>query len=409
MKGVVAHGLLALLGLLFAYQTWTREAETDEDQGSQVTIAECAADGVQQLSLESPTHRILVEPSTQKAGTTYWITTRRRPESEIAAGKDKHKDASKDASKDKDAKETPEPSSAELADAQAAAKSAEPGRVDPTLPKRFLANAAFGEYLERLTPVRALRALGQLPKEKLGDFGFNDVGTRIALRCAGKQLDLEVGARTYGTGQRYVRDASTKAVYLVEETFVSDLQSAQFKFMQSDLHAFELDEVDAATLSARGAKKQLLHRDRKLQSQALWVDASAPQKRNELYGNWFSRMARLRVRDFLAEGAEPGSDVASPAGGKVVPGEITPVLTIEYAVEGKPKGKLELVRVDAGEQSRYYARSETTKVWVTLFDSSAKDVEQDLGLVVGVDEPKAAPAAAAPAVLAPSAAPAAGH
>jgi hypothetical protein len=66
------------------------------------------------------------------------------------------------------------------------------------------------------------------------------------------------------------------------------------------------------------------------------------------------------------------------------------VLTIEYASDGKSRGKLELVRIDAAGQSRYYARSETTKTWVSLYDSSAKDVEQDLGLVVGVEEPKAA-------------------
>jgi hypothetical protein len=60
------------------------------------------------------------------------------------------------------------------------------------------------------------------------------------------------------------------------------------------------------------------------------------------------------------------------------------VLEIEYKLEGKPKGKLEVARIDNPNGERYfYARSETTATWVTLFSTAFKEVEADIPLVVG--------------------------
>jgi hypothetical protein len=353
MKAVIVHGVLALLGLAFAYQTWTRPPDAEEAPGA-VTVAECREADLRTLQLESNTHRVTVEPQRQKDDTLYWITTQKKP--------------SEAASKKPDA------------------GAAEPVKEDETLkPKRFLANAAFKDYLKQLAPLRAVQGLGVLPKEKLADFGFEKVETTLELHCGGaggdKPIALEAGAKTFGSGQRYVRDAKSKQAYLFNDALVSDLQSAQFKFMQTDLHVFQPADIEEVSVEVRGAKKRLLHRDRKLTDRATWVDAGTPDKKNELYDNWFSRLSRLRARDYLAAGAEPGSDVKSGAG------EQTLALRIDYKVDGKPDGKLELVRVQEGATpARYYARTETTRGWVTVFDSAAKEVEQDAAMVVGLEE-----------------------
>jgi hypothetical protein len=149
------------------------------------------------------------------------------------------------------------------------------------------------------------------------------------------------------------------------------------------LHPWKPEDVEEVVVEAQGAKKKLIHRDRKLQ-QAQWVDDAAPAKRNELYANWFSRLSRLRARAYLDRGAEPGSDLKAA-------GSATPVVRIDYKVAdaGNTKGSLELVRVDENGVGHYYARTETTHAWVALFDSAAKDVEQDVGMVVGVEQPSA--------------------
>ena len=355
MKAVIVHGLLALFGLGFAYQTWTRKPEQETAPGS-VVAAECSEPGLQKVFLRTPTHEVTVEPKREGGRANYWITM-------LSKAPDDKADKAHDKPKVDD-------------------------KSKASAPKRFLANATFADYLKRITPLRALRSLGVLPKNKDTDFGFDKVGTFVTLQCAGHSVDFEVGARSFGASQRYVRDAKTHTTYLFDDQVVGDLESASYKFMQADLHTFTNEDIEEIAVAAHGAKKRILHRDRKLPDQSLWVDASAPAQRNELYNNWFSRVARLRVRSYLPSGAEPGSDLEGLAAGT------ESVLTIDYKVADKPSGKLEIVRVDEKGVGRYYARSETTGGWVAIYDSAAKEVEQDVGMVVGTEQAPSKPAGA---------------
>jgi hypothetical protein len=148
--------------------------------------------------------------------------------------------------------------------------------------------------------------------------------------------------------------------------------------MQNELHTFILADVDEATIKAGELTKKLVQRDRALPGQAQWVDAAKPDQRNDAFGNWFERVAKLRIRKYLAPEQAPGDDIEGPHPAA------EPVMTIEYRLEGKPKGKVELMRVvsDNGERT-FYARTETTEVWARLFDTLAKEVESDLPLIVG--------------------------
>ncbi|MET0389129.1 MAG: DUF4340 domain-containing protein [Polyangiales bacterium] len=393
MKSVIVHALLALFGLGFAYQTWTRKPDEETTEGS-VAITECDVAGLSKLSLDTPTLEVRVEPVRENNDTKFWITTRHRTPDEIAKLKAAESGGKPDAAAKADAHgDTAEDGHAEAKPDDAKPDDAKPDDAKPEdpakpkelpesqRPKRFLANTAFRDYLKRLTPVRAQRSLGKLDKAQDADFGFDKGGTVLQLECSGRALELVAGARAFGASQRYLRDPKSEITYLMDEQLVSELESSQFKFMQSDLHDFKSEDIEEVSVSAQGAKVRLLHRDRKVADQAQWVDEKSPAKRNELFNNWFTRLGRLRARAYLPPTAEPGSDLKGAATGS------TPVLALEYKVADKPTGKLELVRVDESGLAHYYARTETTRGWVTLFDSAAKEVEQDVGMVVGVEQP----------------------
>ncbi len=381
MRGVLLHGALALAGLLLAYQTWTRKPEDDGASTAELTVLACTEANLQSIKLEMPTHLVDVAPRRTSGLPSYWITTRRKKVEEMdPAPGDKKPASAKPAANV--AADSGAPPNAPATDKPGATPAVQ--KLDPTVPRGFLTNASFKDYVKRVTPLRAVRALGPI-REKLADFGLDAVGTRITVACGGKSVQLEVGARTFGTGQLYLRDAKSKDAYLFDDAFVSDLESAQFKFMQTELHAFAVDDVDEAKVTARGIEKRLLQRDKKLGEQGHWVDASAPTKRNELYNNWFARLRKLRVREYLPEGTQPGAELAPGSTGAV-----TTVVTIEYTHDGKPSGRLELVRVQQGSAAHYYARTETTQGFVTLYDSAAKELESDVGLVMGLEDAAAA-------------------
>jgi hypothetical protein len=355
MKGLVIHALLALAGLLFAYQTWTRPVEIEEKRTTaleEVVLLQCTPEKLESIEVDFPTHNVLLRPDEPKTG--YWITS-----TPSAAKKTQADAGASDAGKP-----------AELKGVRT---------VTATAPVTFRGNSVTPSLLKQLLPVRALRDLGELDASRDADFGFDKAGTTYTVKCGGEEVVLTVAGRTYGNNDHYVRDQRTGKSYLMLGQPFADLQAAQYKLMQNELHVFKLDEVDEAIVKAGGQSRRLLQRDRALKGQAQWVDAAKPDQRNETFGNWFGRVAGLKARSYMPRASKPGEEVDD-----AVVGPPVTVLEIEYKLEGKPKGKLEVARIDNPNGERYfYARSEATATWVTLYGSAFKDVEADIPLVVG--------------------------
>jgi len=365
MRGLAIHAVLALAGLLFAYQTWTRPAVVEEALVDEPVVLQCKPEQLERLELEMPTHSVALAPVGTGKARTYWLTSS-PPAKKLEELADKAADAGVDAA------------APELKGVR---------KLDATAPVTFRGSAAVDALLAELLPLRALRDLGTLDKSRDAEFGFDKAGTTFRLSCGGQSITLTVAGRTYGNNDSYVRDQKSGKTYLLRGKPFVDLQAAQFKLMQNELHAFALADVDEAVIKAGDTTRTLLQRDRAIPGQAQWVDADKPDQRNEAFGNWFGRVAKMRVRKYMPRGAEPGAEMTDPHGAP------ERVMEIEYKLEGKPKGRLEVVRI-AGERGEryYYGRSETSEVWATLFDTLVKEIETDLPLVVG-----AAPTSSEPA------------
>lgn len=377
MKGLAIHAALAVFGLLFAYQTWTRPAVTEEPLAvsGEPLLLDCKPDQLEKLELQVSTHTVQLVPDRSKTPAAYWLTT-----TPVAA--------------------KPKEAEAKKADAGAELASSEPGKpdakglhtIEAQAPVTYRGSQRVAELLADLLPLRPLRDLGKLEASRDAEFGFDKATTTFRATCGGQAVALTLAGRTYGNNDSYARDLKTGKTYLLPGKPFVELQNAQFKLMQNDLHAFTLADVDAATIKVGAQAKQLAQRDRAVRGQAQWVDAAKPDQRNEAYGNWFDRVSKLRIRKYLPRNATPGDELSGEHGA------VTPVLQIDYALEGKPKGKLEIVSVAGDKDQRhYYARTETSEVWVTLYDTLVKEIEADLALVVGEGAASQAPAAPAAA------------
>jgi hypothetical protein len=253
------------------------------------------------------------------------------------------------------------------------------GEEEPKEPVEFIASEVVDEYLKRVAPFTALRSLGEVPEDSLEDIGLKDIKTHLRVECGRRSVEFEVGGSAYGSGERYIRKKGEKTVYLVDEAVVTELERAQQRMMQRELHRFETTEITGLTVKAFDRERNLLQRDRHEARTAQWVDADDPEQLNELYGNWLTRVERLRAQQYLALDAEPGSDMEN------VTVAAEPVVVIEYRGDGDAElGRLELVKVPA-EQPEYYARTETTRAWVKVVRSLAQQVEDDVRPVVGLE------------------------
>lgn len=355
MKAVLVHGLLALFGLIAAYQTWTR-GEQDESPPGEVTVVECDTAAFVSLSLQSKDKKVVVEPKKSAKSDSYWFTIEKSKPEKAASGEQTESKQTENDTKSKNEE-----------------------RVER---EHFLANDKFSELMKWLVPLRAVRGFGKNSRELDKEFESNEEEEQptLTLTCGAEKHSFQVGSRTYGTGARYVKNKATNEVFLFPGDVIRDLQSAKYKFMQRQLHGFKIKEVDKARVEAQTKTRTLVQRDRQDPKAAVWVDAAQPDRRNELYGNWFSQVAKLSAKEYLTADEQPGSDLEKTVG------DVEPLLKITYSQRGQPLGWMEMVRVNAEGEEYYYARTETTKTWVVVLRSVAKLVAQDIAMVVGTEE-----------------------
>ncbi len=332
MKGVIVHAVLATLGLLLAWVVWTAPA-SEADSPDTVEVLDCTPASVRAVYLKEKDRDVKLVPEGQGDHRAFWITVDEHPQ----RGKAKHTE--------------------------------------------FAGSKDVTAFLKSIAPLRATRSLGQLRSSELTELGLrgSPAPSQLTLTCGGHTTKLLVGGTAYGSGARYMRAASGGPVFLMPGEIFSKLEGAEFHLMQRELQSFDLKDVQTLVVRAQGHERKLLHRDRLDARQAQWVDATTPDQRNELFGNWLDLVGRLRVIHYLGPHAQPGSDLPS------VSAAPTPVLTLKYQdADGKALGSLELVRVD-GQTPMYYARTMATHSWVQVPASVGQRVERDVGPVVGLD------------------------
>lgn len=326
-RAVLTHAILALGGLTLAYLVWTEEAvEVSPDE---VTLVDCDAESLTGVTLElsGQTTRLSIERDGDTTSTLFTVT---REDDEGEA------------------------------------------------PSRFVGNPAALTFLEQVAPLRARRSLGELSDDVRAELGLDEPEGTLTVECGGESAAFSLGQGPFGEGDRYAQNTDGGDVVLLSSANLLPLQSASAQLMQRALHTFQWSDVEAMTLRGFGVDRRLRQRNRRDTSRAEWVDAADPDRRNELYGNWFAGYARMRLQAYLAAGAEPGDDLDGSA-------EREPILRAEMFDEaGTRIGEMDLVRVSA-PTAAFYARTETTRGWVRLPTSGAETFTENLRPVLGLE------------------------
>ncbi len=383
MRSVLLHGVLAVVGLAAAFHVWRQERSPHAGGRQDVVIWDCDPDRFESVTWYGERQRVTLARQGEGDRATLWVTSvREPPEPEPSAtsaleggpdggaldgGDGGGADAGVGGShghrhvRRKRARERPE-------------------RTE----RRFVAGQLAEDYLERLLPFRAVRSLGTVEEALLEEIGLKEPAERLVLRCGGKERSFALGGTAYGTGDRYLREVEGGPVHLLRAALVTDLRGAEARLMQRDLHRFEPTEVERLTVRFGEAERTLWHRNRLDPKRAEWVDASEPDRRNELFGNWLLRVGKLRALAYLPPGQAPGASETPPRRPR-------PVLTLRYLDEdGEALGFLEMVRLAAAEpggRPDYYARSEASGgAWVELARSLAEQVLEDAPAVAGAAE-----------------------
>lgn len=269
---------------------------------------------------------------------------------------------------------------------------------------RFKAGSAADKLVEGLAPLMAVRELNDVPVEKIASFGLTEPDTSMVVKLAGKERTLLLGGETYGTKDRYVKDAASSAIYVVDDEVFKAMKFAATRLPERSLTDLKPEEIVSATLGQGAASVSWQHRNKDDKAAAYWErdgaapapavladDAAAPADtagKDTTFSNWMDVALKLKSTAYVQEGEAPAT--------------LEPGFDLTFRAEGKPEQTIHVLH--AGDD--WYARGEFTRGLVKLSKGPAEDAFADVDDILEGREPPAKPKAPKPPP-APTRAPAA--
>lgn len=234
--------------------------------------------------------------------------------------------------------------------------------------RSFVGNKSTKDLFASFAPFVALRGLGPgLTADQLKEVKLDHPSGKLVVRTKAGDKTFEIGGRSYGARDWYLRPVGSKEVYLVASRVLSDLEFPEGRFMQRKLRELESKDVSSAVLKAGQKEKRMLHQNRLSEKDAYWADSAAPDARNETIENYLSKLDGLTASTYL----EP--DAVKDA---------TQVLEVSWYEDESPKETMTLYRTHEGDKLKYIAVSTATQLPVEVPRTTAEQLEQDLAVVI---------------------------
>jgi hypothetical protein len=231
----------------------------------------------------------------------------------------------------------------------------------------FVAVGAAQKIVDAMAPLKALRALGRIPDDRASEFGLSEPEGTLTVMLKGAERKLVIGATTPGGGDRYVRDPGSGETYVIDGDAVRDLDTAESRLVERELHEWKEAEVTAADVKAGDKTRQIVRSGP--EGKRFWADPGAADQKDETVANWMSKIDRLRPTDYV---------MTTPSGKQ-------DLVRIDYSAGTRKLGFVELARIPATDPAGkpdYLVRTERTRLFAKVPATTAEQIEQDLGSVL---------------------------
>jgi len=332
MKGLTIHLVLLAVASAGALKIWTRDADQDKAASAEIAIWSAPPESVDGVVLETKSRKVVIEPKKDGVGRYYVMRV--------------EKDASEPDAHDEHGHEPPKPATpAPLKQEKLA----------------FIGVKSAGETVEKLAKLSAVRALGKVDPGRVADFGLDKPDGTLKIKISGKEHVLTIGGNTPGASERYAKYAASGETFAIPGDIMQSLQFADSRLMERELHAYQPDEVTRIRVTKGGKSREFV---RIAGKQDAWADASTPTKPDETFVNWNTKLARVRVTDY----------VEKPA---TAPAPENQSVRLEYFGGQKMLGFFELYKVSGAEGNEFLGRSEQTRWFVKVLSSAAEQADQD--------------------------------
>ncbi|MCK6551258.1 DUF4340 domain-containing protein [Myxococcota bacterium] len=239
--------------------------------------------------------------------------------------------------------------------------------------KTFVGNDKVEKMLEGFAPLKGLRSLGRLEGTELAETKLDKPERKLVLAFKSGPRALDVGGRTNGARDHYVRIQGQSEVFLVGSAVLGDLELPEGRFMQRKLRNEPLTEVGKVQVAANGKTKVIVQQNAGAANEAFWAAEAKPDEKNETLGNWVDKLDKLTAVDYGSEESKLPTEA-----------EGTPILEATWYGDGGDEVLSTISLWKAGDAAKpdYYARSTATRLPVKLSRLAAEQLEKDLETVL---------------------------
>jgi hypothetical protein len=340
MKSLGVHALVLAAASALALSVWLRDEKAElpsAEKGERVTVWSGNVESVERVRFEGPNRKVVLDAKKDGTGRYYEVTVDKEESAKNPHGGE---------------------------DAGAATS-------QPTVKKtnvRFVGVKGAAEIVEKVAPLLAVRALGKYDPKQAEEFGLDKSEGTLSVKLGGSEQSLVVGGTTPGGQERYAKHTGSGQLYAVPADLVQAMLGAETRLIERELHAFPDTDITKIRISKGGKSRELVAvADKK----GAFADVTTPTKGDDTVANWLSKVARLRVMEYVEKPAVP-------------PGPDNAVVRIEYFGKNKKEtlGFLDVYKVPGEKGSDFLIRTEQTRWHVKVLASVGEQVEQDLASVL---------------------------
>jgi hypothetical protein len=358
----LSYGALLLVTLAAAWMV--RNAEEPEEETGAVVFDPGPA-GIKSMVWDDETSVATIEAQGKGDDLSTWVIAGKKEkiETEVPADDDDSADAGDD-----DSAETTQP-----------ATRTKVTYGEPIL-RQFPGNATANKLVESFSPLKALRTFEALDADALAQMGLDEPKGSLRVETASGTTTFEIGEKSYGSSDTYVRVAGKNTVFLVASKDLSPLRGAENRMVERVLLDAEDADITEAAITVGGAPAGAprVHQGRHDKNNSFWASKSTPEEKDSVFGGFIEKVLQLRASSYPTDAEAPAeSDLES-------------VFAMTFEGERGALGTIELGRTVDAERSAgpetvyaFYARSDRTRQrWAQVSPATGGDLADQLNQLI---------------------------
>lgn len=308
-RGPMIHGILLVVALLFAYQSWT-QVETIEPKTGDISVWKLSKESITSITFDSKTKSVRLEKRKQGNDTYWWGTQTTTSKKKVELP---------------DLPPTPT--------GESDGEPPEPTFETVSKVREFALGDRGMAVIDHLTKLNALQSFGDLSDEKLAEYSLTDSTKNVTVSHPGGSESIVVGAQVFRGSDRFVQHTETGKTYVVAGLVLQDLMNGEGGLQVRKMHAYKPDELAKVVVKVGEESQEWLRisipnpAKPEVQKKS-WANGQTPDKPEQTLVNFLDRVAKLSPL-----GYEPELDTK----------DLTMLVKIDYrAADGRNLGVFEM-------------------------------------------------------------------